>query len=82
MCNPYLCGFLYCSCMCFCWFRSIFITTGHKLMTYFYLYKIGRLWFLLVYWLFYKTDSYYKKESVNMVSLILFSGKTGFELAF
>lgn len=33
-----------------------------------------------VYWLFYK--QIYKKESVNMVSLILFSGKTGFELAF
>ena len=76
MCNPYLCGFLYCSCMCFCWFRSIFITTGHKLLTYFYLYKIGCLWFLQVYWLF------YKKVCVNMVSLILFSGKTGFELAF
>ena len=31
---------------------------------------------------FIKQISYYKKESVNMVSLILFSGKTGFELAF
>lgn len=79
MCNPYLCGFLYCSCMCFCWFRSIFITTGQKLMTYFYLYKIGRLWFRYI-GCFIK--QIYKKESVNMVSLILFSGKTGFELAF
>jgi len=58
---------------------SLFITTGHKLLTYFYLYKIGCLWFRYI-GCFIK--QIYKKESVNMVSLILFSGKTGFELAF